>query len=201
MQGFDFFHRIYVLNQEERTDRLQTFFNDLLIHGIDIRCEIFYAIPADVPMKSFCISQYGMLRQFLETDGKTLLALEDDCRFEDMGILWRAIDELPDNWDVLYLGCNLKGESPEPYSNHLSKVKTAWMSHAIGYSRKMVEFIVENYKPKEGQMYDDWLSHQLPSKNCFVINPMIAFQRPSFSDLWGCYTDYTSTIEEGNKLL
>ena len=75
------------------------------------------------------------------------------------------------------------------------------MTHAVAYSKKAAKVIAEEYDPKNAQMYDDWLSHNIARFKTFLIAPMIAGQRPGFSNLWGANTDYTSTIIEGNNLL
>jgi len=150
-----------------------------------------------------------MLKQFLGTDGKTLLALEDDVIFADFTRLQDAVAELPEDWDVLYLGANItdmvsgmKENPPVRYSKHLHRVRRAWMTHAVGYSRKAVESIVGAYPIETYEMYDNWLSEKfLPHNNCFLVNPMVAWQRPGKSDLWGCMTDYSGAFAEGNKIM
>lgn len=198
--NWSFFSDIYVLNQTERPDRWMKCKQELARVGIE-NYNQFLSIPDPLPMKSFCISQYELIKTFVREGGSTLLGLEDDVLFTDLNTLQEAILQLPAEWDVLYLGCNLRGQRPEPYTNNLRRIKTAWTSHAIAYSRKAAQYIIDNYNPELGQMYDDWLSGQLDHLNAFVLAPMIAYQRPGKSDLWGCETDYTSTINEGNLLL
>jgi hypothetical protein len=200
---WNWFSDIYVLNQAERTDRWELCKQELARVGINDFSQ-FLSIPADPPMLSFCISQHEMLKTFLREGGVRLLDLEDDVIFnEHLWGLETAISQLPEDWDFFYLGCNLQGQSPGKFSSNLSIPRAAWMSHAIGYSRRYAEFIVKHYDPKS-QMYDDWLGGQLslyrPPK-AFVVNPMCAGQRPGKSDLWGAWTDYTQTIIQGNELL
>lgn len=197
---WNFFSDIYILNQAERVDRWQLCKRELAKVGIE-RYNQFLSIPADPPMKSFCISQHEMIKTFVREGGSTLLALEDDVIFGHIGRLEAAIEQLPEDWDVFYLGCNLRGERPIRYSNDLCRIRIAWMSHSIAYSRKGADFVAQEYDPEKGQMFDDWLSIHLAALNSFVIAPMIAGQRPGHSDLWGAQTDYTSTIEQGNLLL
>lgn len=155
-----------------------------------------------------------MLKAFLKTEGKTLLIFEDDVIFKNLDHLEKAVSELPtewnDHWDMLYLGANItdmvfgiKEHPPVRYSEHLWRVERAWTSHAIAYDRKVVEYIVEYYPVHQFNMYDNWLSEKiLPEFECFLVNPMVAFQRPGKSDLWGgIQTDYTGAFDWGNKFM
>jgi hypothetical protein len=187
---FEFFDKILFLNQAKRTDRLLDCQNELKRVGLN--ADPFYSIDAEQPYKSFCLSQIAMLKEFLLTDSKTFLALEDDVLFKDLTHLPDALNELPENWDIVYLGANVTEDKPKYHSPYLRRVRSAWTTHAVGYSRKAVEKIVENYHSWEANgMYDDWLSREfLPNNNCFIVAPMVAWQRPVFSDLWGQNVEY-----------
>lgn len=126
-----------------------------------------------------------------------------------MDHLQKALDELPEDWDVLYLGANItdgvfgiKEYPPTRYSDHLYRVPKAWTSHAIGYSRKMAETIANFYPVGDYHIFDNWLNEfVLPKYKCYLVNPMVAFQRPGFSDLWGNATDYTGAFEWGDRFM
>lgn len=150
-----------------------------------------------------------MLKTFLSTKAKTVLLLEDDAVFRNLEALPAALSELPADWDVLYLGANItdmvfgiKENPPVKHSEHLYRVRRAWTSHAIAYTREAAERIVTVYDPNTCGMYDNFLSeYMLPKLNAFLVNPMVAYQRPGKSDLWGCATDYTGAFEWGNKFM
>jgi GR25 family glycosyltransferase involved in LPS biosynthesis len=169
--------------------------------------ERFAALPADQPIKSFCLSQYAMLKSFLATGKDTLLALEDDAIFQEYGHLAEALRRLPEDWDIIYLGANItpmvtgiQACPPMASGPSLYRVFRAWTTHAIGYSRKMVERLVKEYDGVA--MYDAWLSEGvLPTCNAYLINPMVAYQRPGLSDLWGQETDYTGAFIHGDKIM
>lgn len=197
-----YFDSIKCLNQKERPDRWKLAIEEFDRVGLE-NVEQFFSIPAEQPYQSFCISQYAMLKSFLGTNGGHLLTLEDDVVFNSYDHVDKAMMELPGNWDVLYLGANIRGQKPQYYSSHLRRITLAYTTHAIAYSRKAVEHIVNSYNPYNFEMYDSWLSDNVLGKfNCYVMSPMIAFQRPGIhSDLWGVVTDYTSCFEDGNKMM
>jgi len=150
-----------------------------------------------------------MLKTFLATDEKTLLTFEDDVIFRPMDHLDKALAQLPEDWDIIYLGANITSMvfgidqfPPVRYSDYLYRVRKAWTTHAVAYSRKVVDVIVRHYPVHSFEMYDNWLNSEiLPNYKCFLVNPMICYQRPGISDLWGGSTDYTGAFEWGDKFM
>lgn len=196
------FDKVYVLNLRKQKDRLQQFASEM--ERIDAGpYEIFYALDGEAPFHSFCRSQHGILKKFIETKAENCLILEDDAIFQNMNHLVFAMDELPDGWATLHLGGNatdgvsrMMENQPEAYSRYLVRLKACWASQGIAYNRYMAESIVNSYDPDQKQMYDDWLcEHVLPTNPCFMIRPTIVWQRPGFSELWGNQTDYTGAWE------
>lgn len=164
---------------------------------------IFHCVPADEPYKSFCLSQHEMLKQgLIQKALGPQLFFEDDILLRNFDHLGAALSELPEDWDMLYLGANIHEEKPARYSKHLFWIKSAWTSHAIAYSKKMIEWIVYNYNPFSWQMYDAWLNDKvLKEKKCFIVAPTVAWQRQGYSELWGRETDYTGAFEAADKKL
>lgn len=188
---FDFFDTKICLNQKSRVDRWQQFEQEAArVRLKDV--QQFYSIEASSAYESFCLSQRVLLESFIASDGKVLLALEDDVIFKDLSYFDEALTELPDNWDILYLGANVTDSRPHRISKHLFKIQSAWTTHAVAYSRKMAEEILRLYiNWEQSGMYDDWLSRViLPVNNCYIIAPMVAWQRPVFSDIWGQNVEY-----------
>lgn len=152
-----------------------------------------------------------MLKAFLTTGKETLLTLEDDVIFRDLGHLQQALKDLPADWDILYLGANITEmvhgidvKPPEPcnWTKNLWRVKRAWTTHAVAYRRKVVQDIVDIYPVHTYEMYDCWLSNNiLAPSNSYLINPMVAWQRKGKSDLWGQETDYTGAFIYGDKIM
>lgn len=151
----------------------------------------FDALTAEGPHQSFNKSTRQILSDFIVSGSETLLFLEDDVVFRDMGHLDKALNELPENWDIVYLGANLLNGQPERYSEHLFRVKSAWTTHAIGYNKKVVPFLLDNQPPAGAEMFDNALSRWLPDLQAFVVAPMVAYQRFHKSSIWETLEDYT----------
>lgn len=131
------------------------------------------------------------------------LLFEDDVTFKHSSHLVYAFEELPTDWDILYLGANITNKAlPEKAGKYICRITEAWTTHAVAYSRNVMNYIYDNFDENGDQMYDDWLSRNvLPKFNCFLINPMVCHQRPSYSDLWGRDTDYTDCFIQGDKIM
>ncbi len=167
----------------------------------------FPAVKEIGPHQSFSHSERSILLDFLFSDDNTLLHLEDDVAFRDLGHLPQAISELPNDWDILYLGANLllwtDGSEPRPerYSEHLFRVRAAWTTHAIAYHKRCVRRILEGQPSFDEAMFDNYLSTRLPELQAFVVAPMVAYQRPRVSTIWNRYDDYTSIFEASEAKL
>lgn len=174
---------------------------------VGLQVEKFQSIPDIGPHQSFSHSMNQILREFHESEDKTLLHVEDDCSFQELWHLEYALHQLPEDWDIVYLGANLvlwEQEKPMPpvrHSNYLWRVYGAWATHAVGFNKKVVPFILENQPDYSERMFDNWLSTQLPNLNAFVVAPMVAYQRARFSSIWGRFDDYTDIFRESDRLL
>lgn len=169
----------------------------------------FQAIPDIGPHQSFNRSTRAILQGFHDSGDDMLLFLEDDCEFKDLSHLEKALSELPEFWDIVYLGANLIcwnrecDLQPERYSEHLFRVFQAWTTHAIGYSRRVVPFLLGRQPGFSEQMFDQFLSENLPNLNAYVVAPMVAYQRPRVSSIWDKpeVQDYTPIFEASDMRL
>lgn len=168
--------------------------------------ERFQAVKEIGPHQSFSHSERNILLEFYHSNAERLLHLEDDVLFRDTSHLEAAINELPSDWDILYLGANLlcwqNGEpQPERHSEHLFRVRAAWTTHAVAYNKKCVFEILAKQSEFSIQMFDQYLSSRLSEFNAYVVAPMVAFQRPRHSSIWGRFDDYTPIFEESDRRL
>lgn len=202
-----FFPTRLCLNQASRPDRWKQATQEFKRVGLEI--DQFLALPGNTPFESFNKSQAAMISCIVD-DGEAALTLEDDVVFKETDHLQVALWHLPTDWDILYFGANLFDPAPakgRPSTEvvvirppHILRVDGAWTTHAVAYSARMARYIANHFDPVENGMYDDWLAREVHAKcNCFIINPMIAWQRPGNSDLWGGQTDYTECFRKGNE--
>lgn len=195
-----FFDRICCINLDKRVDRWQKCLVEF--SRIELEVERFSAFSGESPHLAFNKSQHTVLKKMVDEKAERMLILEDDVMFKGLGHLTDAFNELPEDWDVLYLGANVNGTLLERHSDHLYKIKNSFTTHAVGYSFKMAKWIVENFNPDQFPIYDEWLRVNVQEQfKCFLVSPMVAWQRPDHSDIWGHHADYTRCFIEGDKLL
>lgn len=124
---------------------------------------------------------------------------EDDVIFlynreEFTDFLLFAMEELPKNWDVLYLGASPQGPQ-QRYSPHLYRLSKAWTTHAIMWNphSTVINDILNAEDRDEIGKWDVFLSEKImPNYNVFVTWPILCSQRQYKSDT--CTRSDVSTI-------
>lgn len=196
---WDFFQSIVCLtNNETEWSKAQEEFARV---GLSDRVKKFQALPEIGPHQSFNSSERRILIDFLLSPAETLLHLEDDCHFLSLDHLPAALGQLPEDWDIVYLGANLLNGTPERYSRNLFRVREAWTTHAVAYNKKIVRYLLENQPGFSERMFDNWLGAELGKLNAFVVNPMVAWQRPRFSTIWQRETNYDDVFSQSQDKL
>jgi len=213
---FDFFDAIFCMNLNSRPDRWQECLQSFEEYNIDKKVKRFSAARPEYPGlsqkflgKAGCSYSHFLIAQKAQQEGyENYLVLEDDFQFrfpphELRKYLHECINQLPVDWDLLYLGCNLDdsyGLYPiESFSDSLFRLKSAHTTHAMAFNKKFIEKFAASSPTdetlvdwtKKYEVIDVYLSrHVLPHINAFVSDPLIAIQRPSFSDIEGTTYNY-----------
>lgn len=202
--AFTLIKSFYCLNLERNTKRWDECVQEFIKVGIDYVDRINCIEGADRYV-SFNHSHYDTIKKGYET-GEPFCIFEDDVVFDQRWkVLEEATNQLPVDWDLLYLGANITGydnniwQMPIKVSDNLVRLYNCWMTHAIVYSNKMAKWVLDNFNPEWLPVYDEWLRvNAMPVREVYLINPMICQQRPGYSDIWqkpvayGCH-------KEGNK--
>lgn len=107
------------------------------------------------------MSQEAVLRKFVESDAKSLMLFEDDVMpinhevYTNSGItlnhikkyIEKCVQNLPSNWDVIYFGrCWDNCSKHITINKYLVKVHRAMCHHAIVFSKKGAQRILESIK-------------------------------------------------------
>jgi GR25 family glycosyltransferase involved in LPS biosynthesis len=137
-----------------------------------------------------------------------LLVCEDDVMFIDGAkeIYDKAFAQLPEDWDLFYLGGNVK-KPAQRYSENLFRITYGvHCTHAILYREKARNFILENFnalvddRTGEITFFDHWLyCNGLGKMNCYICYPVIAYQRPNYSNARKDIMDYMGEMKENEK--
>jgi len=207
---FDFFDKIYCINLPQNKDRWNTVSKEFEKVGIMDKVERIWATPphekCTIPKLNKPIGEFGCwlshgkaIVHAIESNVENILIVEDDTTFtnESSLLLKTALSELPNNWDILFLGGNpvrpIKQISPT-----LSKIiDTFYCTMAYSLPKKsLLKFYDE---------YIELLSNNLPisdfgtstfavKNNGYAITPCICYQQPGYSDIQQKHHDYTNTI-------
>jgi hypothetical protein len=165
------------------------------IEKLGILPKIVYAEKHSNPKTSYNIS----ISNICKDADDVLYFFEDDVEIRENEHLIAALSQLPDDWEICYLGANLVAPI-EKYSKNLYRTFGAWTTHAVIFNNPKA--ICEGYKDTS-VMFDDWLKDNIhPRGNSYIISPMIAWQKPHQSTLWDFYADYRDIFNgSANKLI
>jgi GR25 family glycosyltransferase involved in LPS biosynthesis len=190
--------RAYAMNLESRPDRMVDFQKNIFPFEV----KRFNAIKTDPGWKGCTESQLTILAL---QDEFPFIIFEDDCvLLQPWSIVEKAMEQLPENWDLLYLGATLM-QPIEKFSENLFCLKKAYCAHAIIYnSKRVVDYILNNHvrffqSSSERNTLDVFYFNEIQEKfNCYIVSPLIATQRPGFSDIENMNVDYTQIINHFN---
>jgi GR25 family glycosyltransferase involved in LPS biosynthesis len=180
------------LNLDSRPDRWDN--ARIQFKRVGLEVERFPAIPHENPFISFNLSQQAIL----QTITSPTWVFEDDVLFVNTKRWTDVIGTIPDGWDMLYLGGNVT-DNLQHHSQHWWRCVGTFTTHAVIYTPKAAQYILERFDPMVG-VYDAFLLEQIQLVlNCYICKPFLAVQSPGYSDLWGRETDY-GLLDTQNKL-
>lgn len=123
------------------------------------------------------------------------LIMEDDCQFiQPWEVVERAISQLPEKWDCLYVGAMLH-KPLTAYSPNLYKLYWGWTNHAIIYNGTRVSEYMIKHGPVEinrvRRNIDTWMVYNVQDVfDCYIVSPLVAIQRESHSNITNRVRNY-----------
>jgi GR25 family glycosyltransferase involved in LPS biosynthesis len=202
---------IYFINLTHRQDRAADFYKTM--ESIGIARESITRIPAfyepDIGALGCTKSHIFALEKFLTSTYESVLIFEDDfeitSRKELDDFCRQFLKTPPPQWDVLLFSGVLKEGCPTDLS-YLIKVKELQTSSSYMIKKRYAPILLENMKEGRealetyylgtGRAIPDycldmyWKSLQ-NKDNWFLTNPILGYQRPSYSDIQKKEVDYT----------
>lgn len=208
-----FFDNVYCINLERRLDRRTEVLEELekhaisgeLVEAVDGQLYDFSEYPHvfssgtghDLEHGGICKNIAGLaktheliLKDAIGMGYDRVLILEDDVEFdEDLSSKFnKVVAELPEDWDMLYLGSQNFIDLPKPYSTLLGKTCNTLGLHAVGINSSAYQTLLDSIDFK--YPVDINYMEKANSMNSFVVLEQIAWQRPSYSDLLNLYVGY-----------
>ncbi|KKM64874.1 hypothetical protein LCGC14_1496970 [marine sediment metagenome] len=157
---------------------------------VDIKLERFSGIKTDYGHIG-CTNSHKAILDKAKGNG-IFMIIEDDfkiCVESPKAMLALAMSQLPDDWDMLYLGATLS-KSLDIFSSNLYRLQGGLAAHAIIYNNQngVIDYIL---KSQTGPILDKFYRDVVQKKfNCFITFPMMATQRAGRSDILNKRTSY-----------
>jgi GR25 family glycosyltransferase involved in LPS biosynthesis len=181
---------VYCINLDERKDRWHESLREFSHFPIN-KVNRFPAIKHDNPVIGCALSHFQAMERCLET-GKHFMVFEDDVHFinnykefpaylERLDMMW---------WDMFYLGANIT-QPITKISDKFGKLRHAQSTHAYCINKNFITTVLE-YKGLLGKPMDlIYAENIIPLSNAFITIPMLAIQRPSYSNIENQVVNYS----------
>ena len=219
---FDFFEKIYCINLDSRKDRWEKCVSKFSLLGIRDKVERFPAISLShlkdlnpkIRGRAGCaLSHASILRKAKDLKLNNYLVLEDDfdlCHPPDecLDSLSKSSSQLPENWNIFYLGGNLTDEYGvfplENFSENLFRLNSCHTTHSFAVNSTFYEFL-DRELPTEENVFD-WLNNRkaidvyfskevLKQSQSFIPSNMLFIQHADHSDIENTYYDYVDWMK------
>lgn len=184
MQWLNFFDAIYVINLAKREDRLLEIAKHFQEYGIPF--QRVQAIEDGQGAKGLRDTMVNLFTQSIEEKKQNILVFEDDAKIVEQKFWFTdtmnaAVTQLPPNYHLFYLGGQATGGYPSQYAANLMTVNKYYATHAVAYSFQGMKEILSRGM---GYPIDNWLVDEIqPLGHCYAVHPVLASQRPGFSDI------------------
>jgi len=168
----------FVINLDSRPDRLESFRNQ----SFPFEVERFRGVVAARGQDGCAASHLAVINRQIEFP---FVVFEDDCLLiQPWSIVEVAMQQLPSDWDALWLGAMVKRPLVR-YSPNLYRLKRAYSLHAVIYNSKlMVDYIVTKHYRTNGENLDVFYCHEVQARfNCFIVYPIVATQKSDVSNI------------------
>ncbi len=186
------FEKVIVINLAKRPDRMAQIKAQLDAHKITF--ERFEAIDAQelgiTGVAACALSHRGVIEQY--KNAGNVFIFEDDAELnEDFEQLWDVfIANLPDDWQMVYLGCNKIDW--QPIAKGIAQLSAGIATHAYGAKQSVFDSMID--ASKRAEPIDLSYMQLQVSVPTYVAVPSMVGQVPGFSDIEHRFTDYRNTL-------
>lgn len=176
----------FVINLKRREDRLREL-------KLPFDYEIFEATDGKIHFPNEVANLVGhlgcwdshrrLLEKIKEENIEYTLIFEDDAVVCDDFIkkMEIVVSELPEDWDLLYLGGWNTGEIKK-YSEHLNLAEDVLTTHSYLIRQKFVDTLLSSIYNRKFKI-DVVFCDALKKGKCFISNPVLSWQREGYSDI------------------
>jgi len=183
------FEKVVVINLARRNDRLASITKELNAHNIEF--ERFEAIDGQElgisGVAACAMSHRAVIEKY--KDCQSIFIFEDDAELKpDFALLWdKFIVNLPDDWQMIYLGCN-RIES-NPIADGVARLLQGVATHAYGAKQAIFNDLIQ--LSQANQPIDLSYMQMQVSVPTYMAFPTMVGQVPGFSNIEERFIDYT----------
>lgn len=146
-----------------------------------------------LPYQALNKTLINVLTDAIDNNVQKLLIFEDDIDFtQDAQTVFEAAkDQLPEDWDVLYLGFRSTTARNPVISENLRKVRYAYLGHAMAVSANIMPAWKERLEALdlESDLCLSEIYKDLQNYKAYATYPGICYQRPGYSNTLHMVTD------------
>lgn len=173
---------ISLKERKEKREVLKKHFRKMGVPNYDF----FLADLHKNPRRGCLESHLAVILHALRRGKKQIIIFEDDCLFKEKFV----IPDMPSDWAMIYFGGNVV-QVMEGGNKHYTRVST-WTTHAYMINLRNKELVKDILAMKRSneevdRFYMDKIHYKY---QCYMITPMIAIQRPGYSDIEGKEVSY-----------
>jgi hypothetical protein len=209
MKLFERFDKVYCINLDRRSDRLENFTNQ--VNKFDLgEFERFSAYdgkrlnlsnqfnlkPGEI---GIIMSNLDIIKDAKKNKYNSILIVEDDCVFNDEIVnVDSFFNLLPDNWDMLYMGGNhnthMGVTPPQKINDKIVKLHSTYSAHFVGIKSSVFDQIEVLLERGQQPLDVEYVKLQ-KIFNCYSFTPALTSQLVNFSDIQESTTDYNWLIK------
>ena len=212
MNPFDFFEKVYCINLKERDDRWESCLKKFKEYDI-VDVERVEGVRKKICNDEKNNGRYGctaswekVLKKIVQDNVSTALVFEDDFefRFNKRDLfkrLNRSISQLPDDWDMLYLGGELvesyKTSPITSYTAGLYRLLSCYQTHSIAVTnngaKMLLSYFVDSWTDsiiKQYEIVDVFLARKAQRESqSFITTDFLCIQEPGKSNIENKHMD------------
>lgn len=178
-----FFDKIFLINLAKRKDRLEQAAEQLNRYSIPF--ERVEAIEDINGAEGLRLTMVGIFEDAIKKGYKNVAVFEDDVDVIEESInevMEVVIKDLPEEYDICYMGCQLCRVPESFHGEHLLKAKAMFATHAAMYSNKgMRQILLNNFTAP----IDNAIVATVQNfGNCYAVYPILCSQIVSHSDIY-----------------
>lgn len=181
------FYRVCI-NLKDRPDRWSESLREFSRVNIDVAR--VNGLKKENPIIGCAASHFNVL-DFCKDIDRHAMIFEDDVQFTKEFSIQDYLDELDTvDWDMLYLGANITSPIYQ-VSDKLGRLTSAQSTHAYLVNKSFIPKVLacQNFLGKHMDLI--YSENIIPHNNCFITIPLLAIQRPSYSDIEMKFVDYS----------